>query len=204
MLYRNEMPPVVDAHRGYVLPSAITAIGCAVGSIEAVTKKADELGISYDGYISQTIANDLIRSLIKVKKRIRFKKSERVTFAELVQNHPTMEAIVHVSGNYLYLIDERYYSFYGNDDDLVKTIWIITEVDKMRENCKFERQTPLYKSSDGGLYAVGKQKNKWTVIRKNANGEWHQVYIDEFGTKKEVDDYIKQKARKNLWIKVSK
>lgn len=65
--------------------------------------------------------------------------------------------------------------------------------------------SPIYKGTDDALYALStSSKNKWIVIRKNDDGVWHQVYVEEFDSKKDAEVFIRMKARSNTWTMMSR
>lgn len=102
-------------------PCSIAAVTCALGELpEGTEDYIDSLG--ENGYASLSQANKLIRSSLKVKKRIDYKRGSRPKLKDL-----NLEgcAVVCVLGHYLYAEGDAYYSFYDNTDDDVVSVWML-------------------------------------------------------------------------------
>ena len=105
------------------IPCSYVAVACALGGNPS---NAEELftSLKTDGYASLAVANRFIRSNLKIKKCINYKRGERPMLIDL---HLDGRAVVCVLGHFLYLDHETYYSFFKNEYDDVVSVWIIKE-----------------------------------------------------------------------------
>ena len=94
-------------------PCLVTALSCACDPHGRPEVKAD-------GYASLTAANKWIRENVKVKRRTNYRRGERPKLKDL---HLEGKAIVCVYGHYVFVDGEAYWSFFGNENDEVVTVW---------------------------------------------------------------------------------
>lgn len=107
-------------------PCCVVAVASAIGYNEAASRAALSRkwfpNTKPDGYVTLPDANQFIRSNLNIRKRIDYKRGERVKLKELCLND---RAIVCLLGHYIYLDHNKYYSFFDNENDDVVTVWII-------------------------------------------------------------------------------
>ena len=105
-------------------PCCVTAVVSALGYSEAIHQFMSSGNwapkMDSTGYVTLTGANRFIRSNLNVKKRVDFKRGNRLLLKDLNLNG---KAIVCVLGHYLYLDHETYYSFFDNEKDEVVSVW---------------------------------------------------------------------------------
>lgn len=83
----------------------------------------DAISNSENGYLTLRDMDSFVRALLPVKKRADFKRKERPLLREL----EPCKAVVCVVGHYLYLDNDKYYSFFDNENDEVVAMWIIDD-----------------------------------------------------------------------------
>lgn len=107
------------------IPCSVVSIGCAMG----LDKPLDSLFSSKlhsDGYLSLDGMDALIRANMGVKKRIKYKRGERPCLRDFCHGFDG-NAIVCVSGHFVYVSGGNYYSFFWNGDDEVISVWELTK-----------------------------------------------------------------------------
>lgn len=116
-------------------PCSYVGTGCAYEDIfkKDFTAPLPE-GLEEDGYLSLDNENKYIRSLLPIKRRTYYKRTERYPLKDFLQNNEE-KACVCVYGHFIYVNGHNYYSFFDNLDDPVICIWYIKE-DKKKENNK--------------------------------------------------------------------
>lgn len=110
-----------DIYRGH--PCSVVAVGCALGVGVRDDLFSDEL--KSDGYLSLKSMNSLIRSKLKVVKRVNFKRGERPILCEWAHENFGKKAIICLEGHFIYFDGEDYYSFFWNGSDKIVTVWYI-------------------------------------------------------------------------------
>lgn len=109
------------------IPCSIVSVGCALGeNNKSVIQKAKGLELKNNGYLTLKDMNKYIRSCISIQKYEYYKRTERFTLKELLNNN-TKKAIVCLLGHYVYIDSKDYYSFFKNEEDNVVAIWWIKE-----------------------------------------------------------------------------
>lgn len=100
-------------------PCSVVAVAVANGGnkIPVQVSKAD-------GYMTLEDMNRYVRSNLHVAKRVYYKRGQRPKLCELECNG---RAIICVLGHYIYVEDEKYYSFFDNLNDDVISIWFLKD-----------------------------------------------------------------------------
>ena len=75
-----------------------------------------------DGYMTLRDMNTYVRQNLSVAKRTDYRRGERPLLKDLKVDG---RAIVCVLGHYVFVEEDRYYSFYRNDNDEVVAIWFL-------------------------------------------------------------------------------
>ena len=98
-------------------PCSIVAVGTAIGRMPP---KPD--GLREDGYLTLAGMNTFCRSLLPVRRMVRYKRSERPTLKAFLEGNGG-KAIVCVTGHFLYADRKTYWSFLRNAKDKVIAAW---------------------------------------------------------------------------------
>lgn len=77
-----------------------------------------------DGYLTLNDMNKYIREHINVKKKIYYKRNERITLEEFLADN-NEKAIICVLGHYIFVNKQTYYSYFDNISDEVVCVWIL-------------------------------------------------------------------------------
>jgi len=109
------------------LPCSMVAVGCALGytSIKDIEKLRSPL-LHKDGYLPLNGGNKLIRQNLPIKRggRTDYRRGERPTLRQWLNDHPGGPAVICVYGHLLYTDGTgKYYSFFDNLDDDVVSSW---------------------------------------------------------------------------------
>ena len=107
------------------LPCSYVGAGCAYENIKK-ERFAPDLpeGLKDDGYLTLENANKFIRQFLPIRKKQYFKRSERFTLREFLENN-TEKCCVCVYGHFIYVNEQDYWSFFNNEDDKVVCIWYL-------------------------------------------------------------------------------
>lgn len=109
------------------LPCSYVGTGCAY---EDVFKKSftepmlDNL--KDDGWSTLDNTNRYVRSLLPIKKKVYYKRSERFMLREFLDTNKS-KCLVCVYGHFIYVNGNDYWSFFNNDNDKVVCVWYIKE-----------------------------------------------------------------------------
>lgn len=121
------------------IPCSQVAVGCAYEKTfdkklsHTVTVKLRDS----EGYATLDAVNKTIRSLISVKKKVYFKRTERFALKDFLKDNKE-KCIVCVFGHYVFVDEEDYYSFFENEDDMVVCVWYInTDLIEKRKTNEF-------------------------------------------------------------------
>lgn len=106
-------------------PCSVVAVGCALGVTGTLVECLFSRELHSDGYLSLDGMNRLIRSNLKVERRLNFRRGERPTLREYAATYSGKRAIVCVAGHFLYFDGRNYYSFFKNGGDPVISAWIL-------------------------------------------------------------------------------
>ena len=109
------------------LPCSMVAVGCAY---EIVNRKDAHLpcplGLKRGGYLPLNDMNRYVRNYLKVEKRVDFKRGERPTLKEYLEQNSEC-AVICVLGHYIFANKNTYYSFFDNSNDEIVCVWILKE-----------------------------------------------------------------------------
>lgn len=111
----------------YCFPCSYVGVGCAYEDIYKEDFKAllpEELKSS--GYLSLDDANRFIRKHLKVRKKVYYRRKDRFTLKEFLENN-SERCCICVLGHFIYVNGKDYWSYYDNDDDPVVCIWYLTQ-----------------------------------------------------------------------------
>lgn len=108
------------------IPCSQVAIGYAYEKIYGKElPHAVEVSLSNaEGYATLDAVNKTIRSLIPVKKKVYFRRTERISLKEFLENNKE-KCVVCVLGHYIFVDGEDYYSFFENEGDMIVCAWYI-------------------------------------------------------------------------------
>ena len=114
-------------HKYHNLPCSYVGTGCAY---EDITKKeftnALPKDLRTDGYLTLDGANKYLRSIFKVRKKIYYKRTERITLGEFLLKNKERCCVL-VLGHFIYVNGENYWSFFDNENDMVVCIWYLED-----------------------------------------------------------------------------
>lgn len=99
----------------------MVAVGIARG-YKGFPDEIRTIGLKEDGYLTLDNMNRYIRKNLPVIKKDYYKRGERPLLKELLKDNKK-KAIICVRGHYVYADQDRYYSFFDNDEDEVICIW---------------------------------------------------------------------------------
>lgn len=109
------------------MPCSYVGTGCAY---EDITGKpfSPELpeDLRDDGYLTLEGENKFLRQFLKVKKKIYFRRTERMPLREFLYAN-TEKCCVCVYGHFIYVDGKNYWSFFENENDPVVCVWILKE-----------------------------------------------------------------------------
>lgn len=107
------------------LPCSYVGIGCAYEDIYKKPFEEPMLGnLKDDGWSTLENTNKYVRSLLPVKKKVYYKRSERFTLREFLETN-NAKCLVCVYGHFVYVNGEGYWSFFENEDDKIVCIWYL-------------------------------------------------------------------------------
>ena len=107
------------------LPCAHVAIGIAYERRFHDPFPQQALSISCaNGYCTLREADSAIRHLLPVRKKVYFKRNERMALSEFLGANEA-HCVVCVLGHYIYAEGSTYWSFFDNEDDPVVCAWYI-------------------------------------------------------------------------------
>lgn len=112
MIKRREPAAIFDG-----FPCSQVAVGTA---IRAFPPKPT--GLKPDGYLPLADMNRYIRSMLPVVKAESFRRGQRPTLKEFLENH-TGRSVILVEGHFLYAEGHTYWSFLRNAHDPVVQVW---------------------------------------------------------------------------------
>lgn len=78
-----------------------------------------------DGWATLENANKYIRNVLPIKKKVYYKRDERITLEKFLKTNNT-RCIVCVYGHFVYVNGENYWSFFENEKDKVVCVWYIS------------------------------------------------------------------------------
>ena len=108
-------------------PCSYVGTGCAYEDIKHKPFQPDlPSGLREDGYLSLDGENCFLRQFLKVRKKVYFRRSERIPLREFLQSN-TEKCAICVLGHFLYASGKDYWSFFDNDDDPVVCVWYLKE-----------------------------------------------------------------------------
>lgn len=102
-------------------PCSIVAVACALKGEKPKGLEEYLTSLREDGYATLDKANKFIRANLPVKKAIYYKRYERPRLCDLNYDR----ALVCVYGHLVYLEEDKYYSFFDNENDEVVKVWIL-------------------------------------------------------------------------------
>lgn len=107
------------------MPCSYVGTGCAYENIwgEPFRYPVPE-NLRNDGYLSLDDANKFIRAHLMVRKKVYFRKNERITLREFLAKN-TEACCVCVYGHFIYVNGKDYWSFFDNEDDQVVCVWYL-------------------------------------------------------------------------------
>ncbi len=107
------------------LPCSYVGTGCAY---EDVFKKPFTVplpdGLKDDGWLTLEKENEYLRQHLPVKKKVYFKRTERIALREFLQAN-TDRCCICVYGHFIYANGKDYWSFFDNENDPVVCVWYI-------------------------------------------------------------------------------
>lgn len=114
-----------DKYRG--MPYSYVATGCAYENVkgELFLEPLPE-GLKNSGYLSLDSENRYLRSLLPVKKKVYYKRAERVSLKDFLDGNDE-KCVVCVYGHLVYVSGKDYWSYFQNEDDPVVCVWYIKE-----------------------------------------------------------------------------
>ena len=68
--------------------------------------------------------NKYIREHINVRRKVYYKRTERLTLKEFLSENKS-RAIICVTGHYIYADEDTYYLFFNNDNNEVICVWYL-------------------------------------------------------------------------------
>ncbi len=106
-------------------PCSYVGVGCAFEDIkhECFNPALPE-GLKDDGYLTLDNANRFIRTFLDVKKKVYYKRNERFTLQEFLEQNEE-KCCVCVLGHFIYVNGHDYWSFFDNELDKVVAIWFL-------------------------------------------------------------------------------
>ena len=103
----------------------MSEVGCAYEDYFNIEFNAVlPLGLKEDGYLSLDFMNKFVRAYLPVKKKIYFKKNERIKLKDFLEIN-VEKACVCVLGHFVYVSEGDYYSYFDNMDDPIVCIWYL-------------------------------------------------------------------------------
>ncbi len=123
MLTENTVISPKSKYNG--LPCVYVAVGTAFDQINGIEFKEslpDEL--KSDGYATLNVANKYIRKNLSVKRRQGYRRGERPLLDEFLANN-TEKCIICVFGHFIYVDQNKYWSFFDNSTDEVVAVWYL-------------------------------------------------------------------------------
>ena len=106
-------------------PCSCVSVGCA---FEDTFGKDYHInlpdGVREDGYLTLDNMNAFIRSVLPIKKKVYFKRSERIPLKEFLESNKG-RCVVCVLGHFIYVNGDNYWSYFDNEDDDVVCVWWI-------------------------------------------------------------------------------
>ena len=107
------------------MPCAHVAIGTAYERRFCKPFPQQALSIARaNGYCTLREADSAIRHLLPVRKKVYFKRNERMALSEFLGANEA-HCVVCVLGHYIYAEGSTYWSFFDNEDDPVVCAWYI-------------------------------------------------------------------------------
>lgn len=107
------------------MPCSYVSVGVAYENLYGKSFEFEELDeYREDGYLNLDDMNKFIRSKLPIKKKVYYKRTERITLKEFISTN-SERCVVCVLGHYLYVEDKSYWSFFDNDEDEVVCVWYI-------------------------------------------------------------------------------
>jgi len=107
------------------LPCSYVGTGCAY---ENVFKKPFAVpmieNLKDDGWSTLENTNKYVRSVLPIKKKIYYKRSERFKLKEFLKTND-VKCLVCVYGHFIYVDSSDYWSFFDNEEDDVVCIWYL-------------------------------------------------------------------------------
>ena len=117
-------------HEKYLeAPCSAVAVGCALDNRGICQSPVFFGEIKEDGYLTLDAANRFIRKFLTVEKKTYFRRAERISLEEFLEEN-RKECIICVRGHYLYAKENAYWSFFENDGDDVICVWYLAPVRK--------------------------------------------------------------------------
>ena len=115
----------INKYRG--LPCSYVGIGCAYEDFynKPFTISMFE-NLKDDGWATLENTNKYVRSLLPIKKKVYFKRNERIKLKEFLSEN-TEKCLVCVYGHFIYVNGKDYWSFFENENDKIVCIWYIRE-----------------------------------------------------------------------------
>lgn len=108
-------------------PCSYVGTGCAyedtTGKPFTAQLPAD---LKQDGYLTLESMNRFIRQHLPIRKKTYYKRSERKTLSQFLENNEDRAAVC-VLGHFLYVKGKDYWSFFDNENDPVVCVWYIKE-----------------------------------------------------------------------------
>lgn len=107
------------------LPCSYVATGCAYEDIfgkEFTEPMFDNL--KEDGWSTLDNTNKYIRSILPIKKKVYYKRTERMTLRGFLSTNDK-RCLVCVYGHFIYVNKKDYWSFFNNKDDMVVCVWYL-------------------------------------------------------------------------------
>lgn len=106
-------------------PCSYVSTGCAYEDItgERFTAPLPE-GLSETGRATLNQLNTYVRAHLKVKKKVYYKRAERIKLREFLAEN-TGHAVVVVLGHAIYVNGKDYWSFFKNANDDVVCAWYL-------------------------------------------------------------------------------
>ena len=106
-------------------PCSYVGVGCAYEKTVYQTFDEDlPEGLREDGYLSLYDANKFIRKYLDVKKKVYYKRKERIPLWKFLKENKE-KCCICVLGHFVYADENNYWSFFDNDEDEVVCVWYI-------------------------------------------------------------------------------
>lgn len=111
----------------YGLPCSYVGLGCAYEDIYEKPFNEPMLdNLKRDGWSTLDNTNKYVRKLFPVKKKVYYKRNERITLREFLTTN-NVKCLVCVYGHFIYVNNKDYWSFFDNEKDKVVCVWYLKD-----------------------------------------------------------------------------